>query len=171
MNDPKIPAGHQRLMPYYLVSDAEAFITFLKKSLGAKDREMHRGDDGRVMHAELTIGDSVLMLGQATDQWAARPTSAYLYVSDTDATHRAALKNGCTEIYDPRDEAYGVRSSGLTDTWGNTWWLAQANEAADKIIAAGRSFGAHPASRQRRASRRRTVVRVPATGAPQRIIP
>jgi len=46
-------------------------------------------------------------------------------VADTDATHKAALSAGCTELYAPRDENYGVRGSGITDRWGNTWWLAQ----------------------------------------------
>ncbi|MBL7952076.1 MAG: VOC family protein [Flavobacteriales bacterium] len=125
MDIPRIPQGHQRLMPYYLVHDADAFMRFVKDAFAATDREIHHDADGRVMHAELTIGDSVLMLGQATEQWAARPTSCYLYVADTDATHEHCLKAGCTEIYAPKDEAYGVRSSGILDRWGNTWWLAQ----------------------------------------------
>lgn len=125
MNAPKIPAGHHRLTPYFLVADAEAFIAFLKQAFNATDREMHRDDAGRVMHAELTIGDSVLMLGQATGEWKAASSMNYLYVADTDATHRTCLAVGCNELYAPRDEQYGMRSSGLKDRWGNTWWLAQ----------------------------------------------
>jgi PhnB protein len=125
MNTPQIPAGHHRVTPYFLVSDAEAFIAFLKLVFKAVDREMHRDDLGRVMHAELTIGDSVLMLGQASNEWKASTSMNYLYVADTDATHAACIAAGCTELYAPRDERYSMRSSGVRDPWGNTWWLAQ----------------------------------------------
>lgn len=125
MSEPKIPQGHQRLMPYFLVPDAEAFIAFLKKTFDARDREMHRDDEGRVMHAELTIGTNVLMLGQSNAEWKAGSSMNYLYVSDADATHARCLVQGCSELYAPRNEAYGMRSSGVKDAWGNTWWLAQ----------------------------------------------
>lgn len=120
-----MPDGHQQVIPYFLVNDADAFMAFLRTVLSATDREAHRDAEGRVMHAELLIGASVLMLGQSSDQWKARPTSCYIYVDDTDAVHAAGLAAGCTEIYAPRDETYGVRASGLLDRWGNTWWLAK----------------------------------------------
>jgi uncharacterized glyoxalase superfamily protein PhnB len=125
MNALKLPEGHRRLTPYFLVNDAEAFITFLKQAFHAEDREMHRDGTGRVMHAELSIGDSVLMLGQANGEWKSGASMNYLYVVDTDATHKTCLANGCTELYAPRDEEYGMRSSGVKDAFGNTWWLAQ----------------------------------------------
>jgi PhnB protein len=125
MNIPRMTPGHQQVMPYFLVNDADAFMAFLRTALGATDREAHRDADGRVMHAELMIGTSVLMVGQSSAQWDARPTACYVYVYDTDTTHAKALASGCTEIYAPRDETYGVRASGLLDQWGNTWWLAK----------------------------------------------
>lgn len=125
MNHIKMSPGHHRVMPYFLVNDADAFITFLQDVLGATERECHRDEKGGVMHAEYDLGGSVLMVGQSTEQWAERPTACYLYVADTDATHAACLKAGCTEIYAPRDEHYGVRGSGILDRWGNTWWLAR----------------------------------------------
>ncbi len=128
MSTPKIPAGHHQLTPYFLVADAEAFIAFLKKAFNATDREMHRDDAGGVMHAELTIGNSVLMLGQASGEWKEASSMNYLYVADADATHKTCLAAGCTELYAPRDEQYGMRSSGVKDSWGNTWWLAQPLE-------------------------------------------
>jgi PhnB protein len=124
MNAPRMTPGHQQVMPYFLVNEADAFMAFLRTAFGATDREAHRDADGCVMHAELTIGSSVLMLGQSSAQWEARTTTCYVYVNGTDATHAKALAAGCTEIYPPRDEAYGVRGSGLLDRWGNTWWLA-----------------------------------------------
>lgn len=125
MNGPRTTPGHQRVMPYFLVDDADAFMAFLQHVFAAREREVHRDADKRVMHAEMTIGASVLMLGQSSAQWASGPTACYIYVNDTDATHARALAAGCTEIYAPRDEAYGVRGSGVTDRWGNTWWLAK----------------------------------------------
>lgn len=125
MTNIPMPPGHHRVTPYFLVNDAEAFITFLKRAFNATDREMHRDDMGGVMHAELNIGDSVLMLGQAGGEWKSSTSMNYLYVADTDATHKTCLAEGCTELYAPRDEEYGMRSSGVKDAFGNTWWLAQ----------------------------------------------
>lgn len=125
MKTPKLPSGHQRVTPYFLVNDADAFIAFLKNVFGAADREMHRDETGRVRHAEMTIGDAVLMLGQGSEQWNAQGSMNYLYVVDTDAVHAACMAAGCTELYPPSDHDYGVRGSGIKDPWGNTWWLAQ----------------------------------------------
>lgn len=125
MRTPKIPTGHQRVMPYFLVPDAAAFIAFLEGVFGAQEREVHRGPEGRLMHGEYTIGDSVLMFGESNAEWKAATSMNYLYVADTDAVHQACLAAGCKELYAPRDEQYGMRSSGVLDPWGNTWWLAQ----------------------------------------------
>ena len=120
-----IPAGHQQMLPYFLVNDADAFITFLKDVLGAQDREMHRDETGHVRHAELSLGEAVLMIGQSRDEWKAQGSMNYLYVADIDSTHRACLAAGCTELYPPSEQDYGVRGSGILDKWDNTWWLAQ----------------------------------------------
>lgn len=125
MSTPKIPQGHQRVMPYFLVPDAGSFSRFLVTVFGAKEREAHRTPDGRMMHAEYTIGDSVLMFGESSEQWKEASSMNYLYVADTDHTHKACIAAGCKELYAPRDEQYGMRSSGVKDPWGNTWWLAQ----------------------------------------------
>lgn len=117
--------GHQCVMPYFLVDDAGAFMTFLTNALSAEDRLCMRDEEGGVMHAEMTIGESVLMLGQASKQWTPRSSACYVYVHDTDATHKGCIAQGCKEVMAPREEAYGVRSSGVMDPWGNTWWLAQ----------------------------------------------
>ena len=125
MDKAKIPSGHQQVMPYFLVPDAAAFIEFLRDVLGASEREVHRGPDGRLMHGEYTIGGSVLMFGESSPEWPASSSMNYLYVADTDRTHADCLRAGCTELYAPRDESYGMRSSGVKDRWGNTWWLAE----------------------------------------------
>lgn len=122
---PKIPAGHQRVMPYFIVSDGDAFIHFLRQAFGAQEREVHRTPEGRVMHAEYTVGESVLMLGESNAEWPASTTMNYLYVTDVDATYRTCMNAGCKELYAPRDERYGVRAAGVKDPCGNTWWLAQ----------------------------------------------
>ena len=66
MKTPKLPGGHHHVVPYFLVHDPDAFITFLKDVFGAKDREMHRDETGMVRHAELSIGDAVLMAPACT---------------------------------------------------------------------------------------------------------
>ena len=68
MNELKIPSGHHRLNPYFMVPDHKAFITLLTKVFGAKEKELHVNEDGRLMHAEFTIGDTALMFGESSEQ-------------------------------------------------------------------------------------------------------
>ncbi len=80
-----IPDGYHTVTPYLVVADAEAQIDFLKKALGAEETYRHADDKGKVSHAEVRVGTSMLMIGQARDQWTPKPGCFYLYVEDADA--------------------------------------------------------------------------------------
>lgn len=76
------------------------------------------------MHAEVKIGDSVIMMGEPMGDFKPMPGSIYLYVKDTDATYRKAIQAGAVSIMEPADQFYGDRSAGVKDPLGNFWWIA-----------------------------------------------
>jgi len=82
------------------------------------------GPNGTIGHAEVRIGDSVVMLGQASSQWKPTTAAIYLYVNDTDATYKRALQSGATSAMEPTDQFYGDRNAGVQDPAGNFWWIA-----------------------------------------------
>ncbi len=119
-----IPDGYHTITPYLIVPEADAFISFMREAFGARERMRFDNPDGRIMHAEVEIGDSVLMLGEATDEFQARPANIHLYVEDCDAVYRRALAAGGESLREPSDQPYGDRSAAVADRWGNNWWLA-----------------------------------------------
>jgi PhnB protein len=80
--------------------------------------------DGSVWHAEMRIGDSMLMMGEAGGQWKARPANLYLYVEDVDRTYAQAVAAGGKSLGEPKTQIYGDRSGGGEDPCGNSWWIA-----------------------------------------------
>ena len=135
-----IPEGFHSVTPYLLVRDVRALIEFLKKSFDAKETFLHDLGNGHV-HAEVTIGDSVVMIGQSDPM----PAQIYLYVNDVDATYKRALQAGATSISEPADQPYGDRNAGLKDPSGNTWYVATHKEDVSpeeiqrRLETAGRS--------------------------------
>lgn len=120
-----VPAGFQTVTPYLTVPDARKQIEFLKQAFGATTTEvLHADSDGSIRHAELKIGNSMIMLGQARDQWKARPAGFYLYVPDCDVVYKRALQAGAKSIMEPADQFYGDRHGGVEDAAGNHWWIA-----------------------------------------------
>lgn len=119
-----IPIGFHTTNVYLIVNDAAKQIAFLEAAFAAK--ELHRSTlpDGNIIHAEVTIGDSTIMLGQANQQYPPRPSTTYLYVDDVDGTFRRALEAGGKSLVEPKDQFYGDRSGGVEDPSGNYWWIA-----------------------------------------------
>lgn len=115
---------YRTVTPYLLVSDADAELTFLKNAFDASEVQCHRNADNTVMHAEITVGDTLVMLGQAGGQWTPRQASFYLWVKDVDATYARALAAGASSESAPEDKPYGHRNAGVVDQNGNTWWIA-----------------------------------------------
>ncbi len=119
-----IPEGSHSITPYLIVRGADRLIEFLKQTFGAEERERFLGPNGTIMHAEVKIGDSLVMLAEANERWPERPTNLYVYVPDTDAVYRRSLESGARSVMEPADQFYGDRNAGVTDPSGNTWWIA-----------------------------------------------
>jgi PhnB protein len=120
----KIPEGYQIVMPYIIVEGAEKFINFLKTVFNAKEKLSVPGSEGGIMHAEVIIGDSTIMLADATAQYKPSPAGMFIYVEDTNKTYETALKEGATSLMEPQKQSYASLTAGIRDEFGNTWWLA-----------------------------------------------
>lgn len=123
-----IPEGYHSITPYLIVSGADKLIDFMKRAFAAEEIERMDLPDGTIRHAEVRIGDSILMMGEAGGAWAPMPCSLYLYVNDTDAVYRQALQAGATSVMEPADQFYGDRNAGVKDGSGNLWWIATHKE-------------------------------------------
>jgi PhnB protein len=114
---------YRTITPYLVVPDADAEIRFLKAAFGAIEASCQRSPDETVMHAELKVGDSLIMLGQAGGEWKALQAALYVWVPDVDATYARALKAGAASQSAPEDKPYGHRTAGVVDENNITWWL------------------------------------------------
>ncbi len=120
-----IPDGYHSVTPYLVVDDPQKQLDFLKQAFGAQETVRMDGPDGSIAHAEVKIGDSMVMLGGASgSQAGAMPMTIYLYVDDTDATYERALGSGGTSTEEPNDAFYGDRRAGVRDPGGNIWFIA-----------------------------------------------
>ena len=119
-----IPDGYHTVTPYLLVPDVPRQIEFLKEAFDARETHRSATPDGTVNHAEVQIGDSRIMMGQAQEKWPAMPTMLYLYVEDVDAWYHRALQAGGVSVQDVADAPYGDRVGGVKDPFDNQWWLA-----------------------------------------------
>ena len=114
---------YRTLTPYLVVLDAEGEIQFLKSAFGAIEISINRDAKNAVVHAEIQVGDSLLMLGQAGENWNPLPAALYLWIPDVDATYARALAAGATSQSAPEDKPYGHRNAGVVDRNGITWWI------------------------------------------------
>ncbi len=119
-----IPDGFHSVSAYLLVSGVPRLIDFLKNGFNAEVTEYMDMPDGTVMHAQVKIGDSFVMMGDPRGTCEPTLASLYLYVPDTDAVYQQALKAGATSVMEPADQFYGDRNAGVKDPVGNTWWIA-----------------------------------------------
>ena len=119
-----IPDGFHTVTPYLIVDGAAKVISFMQQALGAKYHdEPTLRPDGTVMHAQLRIGDFIVMISDASAHAKATPVMLYLYVPNVDAAYQLALKAGATSIMEPADQFYGDRSGGVKDAAGNSWFF------------------------------------------------
>jgi PhnB protein len=123
-----IPDGYHSVTPYLVVEGAAKLIDFLKSAFDAKEIHRFGQPNGPIMHAEVRIGDSVVMLGDANPEIKPSLACIHLYVDDTDATYHRALKAGAISLREPADQFYGDRSGGVKDPFGNQWWIATHKE-------------------------------------------
>jgi PhnB protein len=127
-----IPEGYHAVTPYLCIREAEKALDFYARAFGAKEKVRMPGPDGKVMHAEILIGDSMVMLGEENPQQNAKsplafggtPVSIMLYVPDVDAVFKKATTAGAKADAPPADMFWGDRYGKLTDPFGHSWGIA-----------------------------------------------
>jgi uncharacterized glyoxalase superfamily protein PhnB len=119
-----IPPGLHSVNVYLHPLRAEPVIAFMQRAFGASSVEKYASPDGFVHHATVTIGDSVVEMGEAHGPYQPMPTMFYLHVPDVDAAYWRTLEAGATSMSAPGDQPYGSRVAGVKDPFGNQWYLA-----------------------------------------------
>jgi len=119
-----IPDDSHTVTPYLVVEGVPKLIEFLKQAFAAQELGRMARPDGGVMHAEVKIGDSKVMMGEPMGDWKAKPCTLHLYVEDVDAVYQRAIQAGATSVREPSDQFYGDRSGGVIDPCGNYWGIA-----------------------------------------------
>jgi PhnB protein len=123
-----IPDGFHAVTPYLVVEEAQDLIRFLKQAFNAVEEHRSTDQEGKVLHAQLKLGDSIVMLSDAHKDFGPMPGMLYLYVEDVDVVYHRALQAGGTSLQEPTDQFYGDRSGGVRDMCGNQWWIATRKE-------------------------------------------
>ena len=124
LRGPAIPEGLRTLTVYLHPTSVAEYIDFLTRAFGAVEEARHKAPDGRVMHAQVRLGNAVLEMGEP-DPPRARPTTFYLYVDDADALYHRAVAAGATSLAPPTDMFYGDRVGSVQDSTGTIWYIAQ----------------------------------------------
>ena len=125
-----IPKGYHTITPYFSVRDAHGLVNFLKRAFDAV-AEIHTMPDGSVLNAQVRVGNSMVLIGQAPKDHPAdkrMPAMLYMYVEDVDAVYRKAIAAGGESIVEPADQFYGDRVGAVRDLTGNQWWIASHKE-------------------------------------------
>lgn len=131
-----IPEGYHTVTPYLTVNDAAQAIEFYKRAFGATELHRMQGPNGKIMHAEIRIGDSNIMLAdempgmenRAPQSLGAATGGLFLYVNDVDAAYQKATAAGAKATQPPADMFWGDRYGRLTDPFGHSWSLGTHKE-------------------------------------------
>jgi PhnB protein len=118
------PAGYNTVSPYLITTDAAATIRFLERVLGGKLVRSFPDDQGRLMHAEVRIDDSVIMMADSAPGWPPVHAYAHVYVENVDATYGHALAEGAVSVQAPEQKGDEDKRGGVKDAGGTTWWIA-----------------------------------------------
>jgi uncharacterized glyoxalase superfamily protein PhnB len=118
------PSGYNSASPYLVTADAEGTLDFLEAVFDGRRLRRHDHPDGKVMHAEIQIDDTVIMIGGAQAGWPAVPMHVHVYVPNVDETYRRALAHGGTPVQEPVRKGDEDKRGGVKDPGGTTWWIA-----------------------------------------------
>ena len=134
------PQGYGTICPFIVVDNVERQVAFLQAAFDANIKGVLKNADGMSVHAEIIIGNSVIMLGKGSDALASQPSMNYIYVTDADSVYKKALEFGAVSVYEPDDKFYGIREAGFKDLSNNTWFIAQhlkdvSAEEIEKVFA------------------------------------
>jgi uncharacterized glyoxalase superfamily protein PhnB len=121
---PYKPEGYTSVTPYLIVDGAAGTIDFLVRAFDAVELRRFPAPGGGVLHAEVRIDDTVVMLADATASWPPVPTHVHVYVPDVDVSYRRALAAGATAVQEPVQKDDPDKRGGVQDAGGTTWWIA-----------------------------------------------
>lgn len=124
MKKPYKPEGYASVSVYLVAHGAQRVIDFLKKTFDAEELRRYEGQNGSIMHAEVRIDDTVVMISDGGGQYPAFPVWLHVYVPDVDATYQRALAAGGVSVQEPVKKGDPDRRGGVKDPAGNTWWIA-----------------------------------------------
>lgn len=123
-----IPKNHQTVMPYLILDGALKFIDFTKNVFNATVLHAPQlRDNGTALHAEINIHGSTIMFADTSSDWKPQTANLFVYVPNADESFEKALEEGATELMGLSDQEYG-RTCGVTDPFGNVWWITSINE-------------------------------------------
>ena len=121
MTSAGVPDGYRTLCPYLVVEDAEGLLAFVSSVFATEVRSRMTGEAGG-LHAEVELGDSLLMVGEGAGS--PYPAMLHVYVEDADAVYERALTEGASSAAEPHDTSFGDHRAAFDDRWGNQWWVA-----------------------------------------------
>lgn len=124
MKSNPVPDGYHSITPYLKLPNAERLVEFLKKAFDGVETGRLTKPDGTMLHAEVRIGDSLVMVHEQPGHWQPKPSTLYLYVGDVDATYKQAIEAGARSVIGPTNMYYGDRTAYVTDVSENDWWIA-----------------------------------------------
>ncbi len=124
MNETHKPAGYNSVSPYLIVDGAARTIEFLTGVFGAVELRRIPTPNGKIMHAEVKIDDSVIMLTDGAENWPPIESNVHIYVRDVDETYRRALAAGATSVQELVKRGDENKRGGVKDAGGTTWWIA-----------------------------------------------
>ena len=124
MDTVSIPLGHHSVTPYLTAPNAAALVDFILTAFAGTERERILRPDGSIMHAEVRVGDSLVMIGEPRGEWKPQPSMLYLHVADVDAVYLQALAAGGESVQAPNHTFWGDRMACVKDFANNQWWIA-----------------------------------------------
>ncbi len=122
------PDGYHNITPYLVVHRPDDLIKFLTNAFDADEKARFTASNGTLIYSEISIGDSVIMISEATASNPATPSNINVYVKDVDSIFGKAIKAGGSSVSDPADQIHGERTGVVKDSTGNQWWISTQTE-------------------------------------------
>ncbi|HEU5148720.1 MAG TPA: VOC family protein [Chryseosolibacter sp.] len=126
-----VPEGHHTVTPYLVADNAQGLLDFIQNAFNGNITFVTKTGDGKIMHATVTIGDSIVMVADTMEGMEAHTAMLYLYLEDVDKVFKQAVQAKGTPVREPVTEFYGDRAGAVKDQWGNLWWIATHVEDVD----------------------------------------
>jgi PhnB protein len=124
MSEAYKPAGYNSVSPYLIMDSASKTIDFLVQVFRGKELRRFTDDSNRIMHAEVQVDDTVIMIADAAEGWPAIAAHVHIYVPDVDEVYKASLAAGAESVQEPVKKSDPDKRGGVKDSGGTTWWIA-----------------------------------------------